>query len=89
VTATKTFWKSSQLEKQSEGELIRTAEHATEVAKVTLETEASSKESSTSSGVENEKAVTDIASAKACAIQSIEESYKFRKAKITQRRVAL
>lgn len=83
MRATRTFWKSSQLEKQSEGELKRTAEHSTEVIKVTKEKEESAKESTTATGVENEKAISDIQSAKTCAIQSIEESYKFRRTKIT------
>lgn len=82
VSATRAFWKSSQLESQSEGELKRTAEHSSEVLKVTKEKEASSKESSTSATVENDKAIADIQAAKVCAIQSIEEAYKFRKAKI-------
>lgn len=60
VKATKTFWKSSALEKQSEGELKRTAEHATEVEKVTKEKEASATEATTAAGVENEKATADI-----------------------------
>lgn len=87
VKATRTFWKSSELQKQSEGELKRTAEHSTEVLKVTKEKEASSTETTTATGVENEKAIGDIQSAKTCAIQSIEESYKFRRTKITQRRL--
>lgn len=87
VKATKTFWKSSTLEKQSEGELKRTAEHSSEVLKVTKEKEETAKEATTATGVENEKAIGDIESAKTCAIQSIEESYKFRKAKITQKKV--
>lgn len=82
VAATRTFWKSSQLESQSEGELKRTAEHSKEVLKVTKEKEDSAKESTTSAGVENNKAIADIQAAKVCAIQSIEEAYKFRKAKI-------
>ena len=82
VAATKTFWKASQLESQSEGELKRTAEHSTEVVKVTKEKESTAKESTTSAGVENDKALADIQAAKVCAIQSIEEAYKFRKAKI-------
>lgn len=89
VKATRTFWKSSQLEKQSEGELKRTLEHSSEVVKVTKEKEETSKESTTATGVENEKAIGDIQSAKTCALQSIEESYKFRRTKITQRRVVI
>jgi hypothetical protein len=88
VAATKIFWKSSQLESQSEGELKRTAEHSGEVGKVTKEKEAAAKESTTSAGVENDKAIADIQAAKTCAIQSIEEAYKFRKAKIQQEKVS-
>jgi len=68
VKATKTFWHSSQLEKQAEGELKRTAEHASEVSKVTKEKESSTTETSTASGVENDKAKADINAAKTCAI---------------------
>jgi hypothetical protein len=89
VKATKTFWKSSILEKQSEGELKRTAEHSSEVIKITKEKETSATETTTSFAVENTKALADIQAAKTCAVQSIEESYKFRKIKITQRRVLI
>jgi hypothetical protein len=56
--------------------------------KVTKEREATAKESTTSATVENDKAMADIQAAKTCAIQSIEEAYKFRKAKIQQEKVA-
>lgn len=88
VAATRTFWKSSQIESQSESELKRTAEHSSEVQKVTKEKEGAAKESTTSAGVENNKAIADIQAAKTCAIQSIEEAYKFRKAKIVSERQA-
>jgi hypothetical protein len=88
VAATKIFWKSSQLEAQSEGELKRTAEHSSEVTKVTKEKEGAAKESTTSGVVENDKAIADIQAAKTCAIQSIEEAYKFRKAKIQSEKVS-
>jgi hypothetical protein len=88
VAATKTFWRGSQIEAQSEGELKRTAEHSSEVLKVTKEKESTAKESTTAAGVENDKAIADIQAAKTCAIQSIEEAYKFRKAKIQQEKVA-
>jgi hypothetical protein len=89
VHATRTFWKASQIEKSSEGELKRTAEHVTEVQKVTKEKETSSKESMSAVDVEDEKALKEVSSAKTCAIQSIEEAYKFKKIKITQRRVTV
>lgn len=57
--------------------------------KVTKEKEATATEATTAAGVENEKAISDVQSAKTCAIQSIEESYKFRKTKIQQRKVSL
>jgi hypothetical protein len=60
VGATKAFWKSSLLESQSEGELKRTAEHSSEVVKVSKEKESSAKESTTAAGVENDKAIADI-----------------------------
>lgn len=56
--------------------------------KVTKEKESTAKESTTAAGVENDKAIADIQAAKTCAIQSIEEAYKFRKAKIQQEKVA-
>jgi len=89
VTATKLFWKSSQLEKQSEGELKRTTEHEAEVEKVAKEKEAVATETTTAAAVENEKAISDIQAAKQCAVQSIEESYKFRKQKIAGRKTGL
>lgn len=55
--------------------------------KVTKEKEDSAKESTTSAGVENNKAIADIQAAKVCAIQSIEEAYKFRKTKIAAEKV--
>jgi hypothetical protein len=77
------------MEKQSEGELKRTGEHAAEVKKVAKEREAATKETSTAAGVENDKALADIESAKTCAIQSIEEAYKFKKSKINARKALL
>jgi hypothetical protein len=61
---------------------------SSEVGKVTKEKESSAKESTTAAGVENDKAIADIQAAKTCAIQSIEEAYKFRKTKIQQEKVA-
>jgi len=55
---------------------------------VTKEKEASAKEATTAAGVENDKAIADIQAAKTCAIQSIEEAYKFRKAKIQQEKIS-
>lgn len=57
--------------------------------KVTKEKETAATETTTAAGVDNAKALADIQAAKTCAIQSIEESYKFRKIKITQRRVII
>lgn len=55
---------------------------------MTKEKESTAKESTTAAGVENDKAVTDIQAAKTCAIQSIEEAYKFRKAKIQSEKIS-
>jgi hypothetical protein len=44
VKATKAFWRASQVEKQSEGELKRTGAHGEEVVKITKEREASATE---------------------------------------------
>jgi len=89
VKATRGFWKSNQLEQSSESELKKTAEHVTEVVKVTKERESSSTETTTSETVENQKALTEVAAAKACYIQSIEEAYKFKKIKLTQKRISI
>jgi hypothetical protein len=86
VTATRQFWKASALEKQSTNELKRTKEHNEEVAKIKKEKAAVGEEQTSSQTVENEKAVADISAAKVCAIQSIEEAYKFKKLKLTQKR---
>jgi len=72
VKATRSFWKSKTLQVSAESELKRSAAHASEVVKVTKEKEDAAKETTTSTGVENEKAIADIQSAKTCAIESIE-----------------
>jgi hypothetical protein len=56
---------------------------------VTKERETSSTETSSAETVENEKAMTEVAAAKACYMQSIEEAYKFKKIKLTQRRLVI
>lgn len=89
VTATRQFWKASSLEKMSDAELERQHEHVAEVVRVMKEKETAATEASTAAKVENDKAMADIAAAKTCAAQAIEEAYKFRKLKLTQRKNAV
>jgi hypothetical protein len=89
VTATRQFWKASSLEKMSDAELERQHEHVAEVVRVMKEKETAATEASTAAKVENDKAMADIAAAKTCAAQAIEEAYKFRKLKLTQRKNAI
>lgn len=86
VTATRQFWKASSLEKMSDAELERQHEHIAEVVRVMKEKDTAATEASTAAKVENDKAMADIAAAKTCAAQAIEEAYKFRKLKLTQRK---
>lgn len=86
VTATRQFWKASHLEKSSDAELERQKEHVEEVIKVMKEKETAATEAATAAKVENDKAMADIQAAKTCAAQAIEEAYKFRKLKLTQKK---
>ena len=70
----------------SDSELERQNEHVKEVVRVMKEKETAATEASTAAKVENDKAMADIAAAKTCAAQAIEEAYKFRKLKLTQRK---
>jgi len=87
VKATRNFWKNQQLKQQQDEELKRTAEHISEIKKVEKEKETAGKETISALDVEDEKATKEVGSAKQCAIQSIEEAYKFKKIKNTQKRV--
>lgn len=69
--------------------MTKTAEHVTEVVKVTKEKETASTETTSATEVENTKALGEVVNAKTCAIQSVEESFKFKKIKITQRRTVI
>lgn len=89
VKATKAFWKANLIESQSESELTRTAAHVSEVVKAEEEKETAGKESTSAAEVENAKAATEVGTARTCAIASIEESYKFKKIKLTQRKVLI
>lgn len=55
--------------------------------RIAKEKETEGKEAISAVDVEDEKAVKEVSDAKTCAVQSIEEAYKFKKIKITQRRV--
>lgn len=69
--------------------MTKTAEHVTEVVKVTKEKETASTEATSATEVENTKALGEVVNAKTCAIQSVEESFKFKKIKMTQRKTAI